>query len=289
MNKLLLLAVILLTSCGSLPLAQSGPTATPTITPIPPTSTPLPFAVNVDGTGISPSEFGEELARYQDMLASQGISKSEDEIKTIVADELTTLLILRNGAIAEGYTPSPEDIQTRIQAIISALGGQESFDLWLEKNHYDTESFIKAIERNTAAAWMRDKIAMDTPKVAEQVHIQQMLLYDEDSANYYFGQLNAGVDFDFLASQIDPVTRGDIGWFPKGYIPDTTIESAAFGLQPGDTSALIKGNVGWYILLCLERSTDRELTPDALAVMQKKQISTWVEQQKSTARILVNP
>ena len=270
-------------------MAQLGPTATPSATPIPPTATPLPYAVSVEGEGISPSEFGEEVARYQDMLASQGMTKSDEEIKNAVVNELTTQLLLFNGAKAAGYTPTPDDIQKRIEAITSALGGQQAFDEWLTTNHYKIDTFTKAMERNTAAAWMRDKIAMETPKVAEQVHIQQMLLYDEDSANYYYGQLTAGADFDLLASQIDPVTRGDIGWFPKGYIPDTAIENAAFSLQPGETSALIKGNVGWYILLCLERSDERELTPDALAVMQKSQISAWIEQQRSTVEITVTP
>jgi hypothetical protein len=34
----------------------------------------------------------------------------------------------------------------------------------------------------------------------------------------------------------DPLTRGDLGWVPRGYLLDEKIEEAAFGLQVGGTA-----------------------------------------------------
>ena len=39
-------------------------------------------------------------------------------------------------------------------------------------------------------------------------------------------QLNGGADFDELALRADPLTRGDLGWVPRGYLLEPGIEEA---------------------------------------------------------------
>ena len=286
---ILTIFVLALAGCSNVPGINLGPTSTPTPTPLPPTETPVPFAISVDGTGITPPEYEAEMARYKDMAAHQNKQVSDEEVRTAVNDELVGQLLLANAAIASGFEVNESDLQAKVASITEALGGQEKLESWLQANYYDMPGFEKALNRNSAAAWMRDKIASETNKTAEQVHIQQLLLYEEDTAKFYFDQLSAGADFDTLAIQIDPVTRGDIGWFPRGYIPDKAIEQAAFGLEVGKTSEIIKGDVGFYILKCLEKSPDRELSPDALAYLQKLSIQTWILEHKASAQIIINP
>ena len=286
---LLTLFVLALAGCSNVPGISLGPTSTTTPTPLPPTETPVPFAISVDGIGITPPEYEAELARYKDMLANQNKQVSDEDIHNAVNEELIGQLLLANAADTSGFEMGESDLQEKVASISEALGGQEKLDTWLQANHYDMPSFENALRRNSAAAWMRDKIASETNKTAEQVHIQQLLLYEEDTAKYYFDQLTAGADFDTLAIQIDPVTRGDIGWFPRGYIPDQAIEQAAFGLEVGKTSEIIKGDVGFYILKCLEKSPERELAPDALAYLQKMSIQTWVLEHRATAKIIITP
>ena len=286
---ILTLFVLALAGCSNVPGISLGPTSTPTPTPLPPTETPIPFAISVDGTGITPSEYEAELARYGDMLANQNKQGSDEEVHAAVNEELIGQLLLANAATSSGFELADSALQDKVASITEALGGKDKLDTWLQSNHYDMQGFESALRRNSAAAWMRDKISSETNKTAEQVHIQQLLLYEEDTAKYYFDQLSAGADFDTLAIQIDPVTRGDIGWFPQGYIPDQAIEAAAFGLEVGQTSEIIKGDVGFYILKCLDKSPDRELSPDALAYLQKLSIQTWVLEQKASAQIFIQP
>jgi len=72
-----------------------------------------------------------------------------------------------------------------------------------------------------------------------------------------------------MAAQVDPVTRGDIGWFPRGYLTEKAVEDAAFSLEAGKYSAIIPGEVGFHIIKTLELQADRPLSPDALLALQK--------------------
>ncbi len=47
-----------------------------------------------------------------------------------------------------------------------------------------------------AAAWMRDQIAASVSSTAEQVHVKQILLYNEGEAQQALGLLQAGRHFE---------------------------------------------------------------------------------------------
>ncbi len=47
----------------------------------------------------------------------------------------------------------------------------------------------------------------------------------------YTHQLQAGADFATLAYRYDPLTGGDLGWFPRGVLTQPAVEEAAFSLQ----------------------------------------------------------
>ncbi len=101
-------------------------------------------------------------------------------------------------------------------------------------------------------------------------------------------QLKAGANFDELAAAYDPVTRGDLGWFPQGYLLDANLEAAAFALQAGQFSEVIESEVGFHILYILERGV-HQLSPDALLVLQEKAVTDWVSQQRAQAGIVLAP
>ena len=110
------------------------------------------------------------------------------------------------------------------------------------------QAFRSALKRAAEAAWMRDKILAEVPSTAEQVHVQQILLYNQDKAQSFLTQLNGGADFDELALKADPLTRGDLGWVPRGYLLEPKIEEAAFALAVGEHSEVIATDVGFHIV-----------------------------------------
>jgi parvulin-like peptidyl-prolyl isomerase len=115
------------------------------------------------------------------------------------------------------------------------------------------------------------------------------LLYNEAVANNYYNQLQAGADFDQLAAQVDPVTRGDIGWFPRGYLTEKPVEDAAFSLEVGKYSAVIPGEVGFHIIKTLELQAGRPLSPDALLVLQNRALIDWLASRRQQSSIVLAP
>lgn len=136
---------------------------------------------------------------------------------------------------------------------------------------------------------MRDKIVAEVPSTAEQVHVQQILLYNQDKAQSFLTQLNGGADFDELALSADPLTRGDLGWVPRGYLLDQRIEDAAFSLSVGGHSDVITTDVGFHIVRILERDPARPLSPDAYLALQELTLKKWVEEQREQADIILAP
>jgi peptidyl-prolyl cis-trans isomerase C len=101
--------------------------------------------------------------------------------------------------------------------------------------------------------------------------------------------LNNGADFDELALRADPLTRGDLGWVPRGYLLNEQIEAVAFSLEVGQYVDVIATDVGFHIIKVLARDPNHPLSPDAFLVLQELALNTWVEEQKGLADVVLAP
>lgn len=266
----------------------SSSSATPTITATspPPTPTPVPLAVTVNGDGITLEEYQAELERYQatqELNGSRGDKKDEQR----VLDDLINQILLAQGASNSGYKVDAATLHERMNELEGKAGGEQAFNNWMAANGYDLESFEKALARSMAAAWMRDQILSEVPKAAEQTHARQILLYSSEEANDVLAQLEAGKDFATLAAAYDPITQGDLGWFPRNYLTTPELEQAAFSLQPGEYSQVIETSLGYHILQVIERDLQRPLAPDARLVWQEKALRDWLETQRNQSEIVI--
>ena len=261
-------------------------TPTTTFTPEPPTATPEPMALTVNGEGITVVEFNAEVQRYLTAQQNFGKTFSPEEASETVREDLTAQLLLAQGARSEGFALDEAGLQVRIESLAAQMGGPEALSQWQSEHGYSEQSFRSALKRAAESAWMRDKILADVPSTAEQVHVQQILLYNQDTAQRFLTQLDGGADFDELASEADPITRGDLGWVPRGYLLEPKIEEAAFNLTAGEHSDVIATDVGFHILRILERDPERPLSPDAYLALQELALKTWVNAQRQQAEIV---
>jgi len=85
------------------------------------------------------------------------------------------------------------------------------------------------------------------------------------------------------------LTRGDLGWVPRGYLLNAQIEEAAFNLNIGEYSDVITTEVGFHIVRILERDPNRPLSPDALLALQELALRKWVEEQRTQANVVLSP
>jgi len=244
------------------------------------------MALTINGEGITVVEFNAEVQRYLTSQGNLGKTISAEEASGTVKEDLTAQLLLSQAARTEGFTLDESGLQARLESLAAQVGGAEALSAWKSAHGYTEQAFRSALKRSAEAAWMRDQILAEVPSTAEQVHVQQILLYNQDTAQSFLTQLNGGADFDELALRADPLTRGDLGWLPRGYLLEPKIEEAAFGLQVGGHSDVIATDVGFHIVRILARDPQRPLSPDAYLSLQELALTKWLEAQRQQADIL---
>lgn len=282
--------VILLVACGDTsPTATLSPVtsttlpSTQTSTPQQPSPTPQPLAALVNGEEISLAEYQAELARYKAAVNRE--LSSEDDLR--VLNDLIEGVLLAQAALDAGFVLDEATVQERYDQLAAQLGGEGALQAWMSANGYHESDFRRDLARSIAGAWMRDQILSELPGTVEQVHARQILLYNLDEANEVYAQLGAGEDFAALAEQYDPVAKGDLGWFPRGYLLDSTLEEVAFSLQPGEYSQVVETEIGFHILQVIERDSQRPLVPDAQMALQLQALQDWMENRRAQSDIQI--
>ena len=277
--------LIILAGCNGIG-AQPTPTATATAIPTP-TPTELPMALKVNGEGIPVTEYQADLTRLQQAQSAQGITASAEDQSNQVIENFTDQLLLAEAATQGGFTLDDATLQSHIDALVSKLGGAEKLSAWESSNGYTDESFRAALSLEIRADWERDQIINSVPETADQVHALQILVQDMVNAQSLLTQLKNGADFATLASTLDPTTGGDLGWFPQGYLTQPDVETAAFALQPGQYSDVIKSDLGYHIIYVIERDANHPLSVDARRALQEAKLKQWLADQKASATIVI--
>lgn len=248
-----------------------------------PTPTNVPLVATVNGEPISLAEYQIELALFQKASAAE--LTEEDE--TRVLDNLIEQTLLAQAALQNGFNLDEASLETRIQQLADQMGSPAALEDWILDQGYTPELFQQALTRSLLAAWMRDQITDAVPLESEQILARQILLYTKAEADEVYAQLEAGNDFGNLALQYNPLTGGNLLWFPRGYLPDRKLEEAVFNLQPGEYSPVIETLAGFHIVDVLERVTNRLLDADALQVIKTKAIQEWLEQRRNESDIQI--
>jgi len=275
----------ILAACGT-PQDAPDPTLAPaTQTSTPPTATAIPAAATVNGDVISLAEFNAELIRFQQAQEALGKTVSVKEAEERVLNDLIDQILLAQAAHEDGFTITDAEVEARIEALAVDIGGEENLSTWLASHNYTSESLASSLQKAISAAWMRDNILADLPSTAEQVHAQQILLYNRETAEEIQARLEAGVSFDDLAAAYDPNTNGELGWFPRNYLLEQSIEDAAFSLEIGQPSEIIETEVGFHIIMVLEYEASRPFSPDALLAIQEEALHNWLQNAREASKI----
>lgn len=276
------------TACASFGTSSTPSPEAPTLPPEPPTATPPPSAAVVNGEYITIAEFQAELARFQSAQTELGNTISDEDANRIVLEDLIAQVLLSQAAMDANFNITESELQSRMDALAADIGGTEMLAAWISANGYDEASFRLALKRSIEAAWMRDKIIADVPATMEQIHLRQILTYNEANAQAALARLNNGEDFDEVAAVYDPVTRGELGWVPKGYLLDPTADETVFSLQAGETSGIIATEAGFHIFKAVERG-EHSLSPDALLIMQELALKQWLAEQRAKSDVVLAP
>lgn len=282
------MSFVLLLIAGCRP-KQDAITVQPQSVVLTPSPTPAPLAARVNGEGLLLSDYEEEIKRYQAGLSELGQDFNPAVAKEEVLKKMTDQVLLAQSAAKQGYASDDNALQARYEGLAAEAGGAEGLVTWISQNFYSEESFRRALAQDMAAVWMRNKILAGVPSAADQVHARQILVTDENEAFAVERRLQVGASFETLAYEYEPLTGGDLGWFPAGFLLQPEVEKAAFALQAGQFSAIIPTSYGFHIVYVVERDAQHPLSPEALLVVQRLALEKWLadERAKSTIEVLV--
>lgn len=279
---LAVISVLLSVSCGSpdenQTVAGTASPLPPTRTPFPPSPTPIPSAAVVNGEIITLSAYQEELARYK---AAVNRELTEEDRERVIED-LIDRTLLAQAAAGEGFQINEEELTARIEALTS---DNQPITDWLANFGYTEESFRENFRRSLAAAWMRDKIIAEVPQQAEQIHAQQILLYDQAQAETVFQSLESGGRFEELAANYDPQTRGDLGWFPRGFLTIPELDEILFNQDVGEYNDIIETEIGYHIIKVLDKEASKVINPAVRMELQKEALQNWLERRRKLSTI----
>jgi len=287
-KKFTLILIFGLSACGSFGTSNTATPELPTFTPVPPTATPPPSVATVNGEYITVVEFQAELARYKAAQTENGNDVNEVDANKTVLEDMIAQVLLSQGARKENFNLTESDLESRIESLASDIGGVDVLSAWQSAHGYDDVSFRVAFKRSVEAAWMRDKIVAEVPTEMDQIHLRQILTYNDGDARLAMEQLNTGTEFDDLAALYDPITLGELGWVPQGYLLDESADKAVFSLQAGEHTDIIQTTAGFHIFKAIERGK-HPLSPDALLRMQELAVQNWLADKRANSDIVLAP
>ena len=255
---------------------------TATLTPFSPATIEpgVPLAASINGQGITLEEYQAEWELAHAASKIGLVTYTDEDVLQNLIDEV----LLQQGAAQSGYTPDDASIQTRLDQL--GVDDQVLQD-WLTQNGYTQVIFERKFIRAIAAAWMRDQIMVGVPKTAEQVKARQILLYNATEAETAYAQLQSGTDFATLATQYDPESSGDLGWFPRGYLTVPELDDPIFSLQTGAYSEIVESELGYHIVQVIDRESQRTLSPGALRTIQIQAVQDWLIERRSQSDIQI--
>jgi peptidyl-prolyl cis-trans isomerase C len=258
------------------------PSATATIT-----STPEPMALTVNGEGVPLAEYQASLQQLQSAETQLGTSHTADEQRQMVLDDLTNEALLAQGAEKDGMQLDDATIQSRYDEFTATISASGTLSDWMNQMGYTESSLKTALQRSILAAWERDKLIAAVGDTADQVEARQILFQTQETAQSVLNQLNNGVDFATLAYNYDPLTGGDLGWFPRGYLTIPAVEDAAFSLDKGQYSQILDTDIGYIIVMVEDRDSQHPLSTDAKLTLQQKALDDWLAAQRQSSQVQV--
>ena len=297
---------IILSGCGARGVTM--PTATPTLLPTAvPTATatvaPTPtldiekLAARVNGEPIPLADYERQVRQFKAAYADANYDWTSEEgqrlasqIQSQVLEAMIQTLLIQQEAARRGLTVSDEELEANVQESIEKGDGEAAFKEWLQKNGLTREQFVEEVRTGLLTSRLIEELTADLKQRTEQVHARHILLADLTTAQQVRRMLDRGEDFATLAKEYshDQFTRdngGDLGWFARGTLTWPEVEEAAFALQPGQISDVVKSPMGYHIIQVIERDPDRPLSPEMFQALKERTVARWLEEQRRSAQV----
>lgn len=226
-----------------------------------------------------------ELASIQKFYTSQGQDLNSQEgkqklsqLKNDIIIQLENNLIIEQQARKYGIKVTNKEITDQYNELVKNAGGVEKVKTTLDKLYgWTIDDFKEKIKQSVLQKKLAEKILADeslnAPAKAQAEDLKK--------------QIDGGADFAELAKKFSTdgsaSNGGDLGLISKGQtVPE--FEAAAFGLQEGQVSGVVKTQYGYHIIKSTKREGDQVRVSHIL--IKGADIDSWLKDQRAKAKIV---
>jgi foldase protein PrsA len=211
---------------------------------------------------------------------------TDDYLEKSVLSRMIREKFLANKAKEYKITVSADEIETEYNNIVSQAGDAAT-----------VEQTLLSLYKWTPAQFKNKVLQPYLIRTKVQEYISQDDTINAEAkarAEEVLTKLQGGENFEDLAKQysedVTASSGGDLGFFGKGEMVQE-FEDAAFALEPGKTSGLVKTQYGYHIIKLLEKVAASGDTPEQLhaehILIKIKDIDDWINQELAKDKIRV--
>jgi len=202
-----------------------------------------------------------------------------------------------------------EEVDLEVDKWKKLFNSEEAYKEFLESLRMDEDYFRDYLKKDIIINKMKERISQDIEVTDVELvdyynnHINQfyvvkashILLDTEEEAKEILERVKEGEDFNALAREYstDPSVKnnsGDLGYFRHGMMVEP-FERAAFALEPGEISDIVKSEYGYHIIKVEDKTIDRfedvkdELRNTLIAQKKSKNYDNAFEEMMNNANI----
>jgi foldase protein PrsA len=201
------------------------------------------------------------------------------QLQAQVLDQLKQEAVVKQIAKKNKVTVSEKEINDQVDQITKSAGGEDKVKEVLAKYYgWDKNDLKKKIRFQLLKQKTSDKLQSD-----EGINAQA-----KTKAEDVLKQVKAGGDFAELAKKYSQDSSasngGDLGFFGKGQMVKE-FEDAAFALQPGQTSDLVKTQYGYHIIKLIEFNADKSQAHAAHILIKGIDFDQYISDQVGKAKV----
>lgn len=220
----------------------------------------------IDEMRITASRMGANLESIPDYR--------EKELAENVLENLINESIILQEAKRRGLSASPAEVEeetnTALERVRSQFPNEQAFERALAtefttpeklRKQYEEQSEAQILRRKLIEHEIRREIRITEQDVRdahsgrqEEIHVRHILVRSQETALDIRRRLQDGEDFGSVAGSIDAVEAADLGWVRRGKLV-SAFENAAFGLELGEISDVVKTRFGYHVIEVLDRRT----------------------------------
>ncbi len=267
----------------------------------------------VNGEPISRTDFERQVAIAHQRYLSQGKKIDESqmgEFRKSILENLIDGELLYQESKKRGYIVDEEEVSNQFEGVKKQFSDDKEFQAALNRMNYTPDSLKEDIRRNIAVHNFVEKEIYSSITIPEnesreyydkhpeafsqpeQIRARHILILvpegadekaDEKALNKIKDvqkKLQNGADFEELAKEYSegPSAEqgGDLGFFQRGQMAKP-FEVAAFALQPGEVSPIVKTRYGYHLI----QVTDRRPQVTAPYKYMKNKIEEYLKQVKT--------